>query len=106
MSDKREVEVFPFEAIVNIKISGAFYTRLSEMVLYNASKQNIKDLASTLKELETREPTNADESHLLTLLTLVATIEREVKTQGVLAKEEVTLPEENLEDKSETDLES
>jgi hypothetical protein len=102
MAEKKEIEVFPFEANVNIKISGGFYTRLSEMVLYNASKHNIKDLTATLKEMETREPANAEEYHMLTLLTLIATIEREVVTQGILKKTEVTIPEENPEDTQET----
>ena len=93
MGEKRSIEVFPFEANVNIKISGGFYTRLSQMMLHISAKHEISDLTKTLKELESREPKDTEEYDLLTLLTLIATIEREVKAQGVLEMKEITLPD-------------
>ena len=98
MAEKATVEVIPYDAIVNVKISGGFYTRLVQLSLTFANQLGLEDLTTHLEEMKTREPKNDTEYNLLTILTMISTIEREARLQKVLETKEVDLPDTQGED--------
>lgn len=90
MADKTtQIEVFPFDKIVTVEISGGFYARISELLLHHTGGKDMKDLAKVIAELKDREPENDFEYHLITLLTLIGSIEKSAKDQDLLVFKEV-----------------
>lgn len=97
MSEIVKVKVFPFDKIVKLDISGGFYTRLNQFLVDYATQGGVKDLAKTLVELKDREPQSNFEYHLVTLISLVMSIEQEAQKQGLVESKEVPLPHNNEE---------
>lgn len=84
MSDKQKVPVFPLDKIVEVKISGGFYTRLSQLLISYSKQHEMKDLIQFMEEMKTREPKTEFEYHLMTLLTLLSSIEKSAADQKVI----------------------
>jgi len=84
MANNTQIPVFPFDKIAKVEISGGFYTRISQLVVSYTQQQDLKDVVSFLEEMKTREPKTEQEYHLLTLLTLVASIERAADEQKLI----------------------
>lgn len=102
MAEQKQVDTIPFDSVVTIEISGGYYTRIVQLLLEMAGSKDIKDLTALMNELKTREPKDDFEYHLITVLTLVSTIEKKAKEQGVITKEAIEIPS----DAEETDPES
>lgn len=73
------VELIPTDAIIKVDFSGAFYVRLQQLLITYAQQE--KDYMVRLKELETREPNDAFEYNIITLLTLTRSVERAAEEQ-------------------------
>jgi len=81
-----KVYVLPFEAIVKINISGAFFETLKQGA-YTIMEQfngDIKEIPIILKELETRAPENFWEQQITTYLALLHAVEEGAKEQKLL----------------------
>jgi hypothetical protein len=102
--DKEQVDEFPNDAIVSIKISGAFYKRLAKMMFDFANTVTPDQFTKMLVELKGREPKDDTEFNILTLLILIAEIERQVKETGVFEK--VDVPTDPDEETPDEDLDS
>jgi hypothetical protein len=85
-ANKDHVEVFPFETIVSIELSGAFYVRLTQLMLDYASLRDINQLGTTLEELNHRDPKDNYEYNLLTLVILIKEIEATVRKENKFEK--------------------
>jgi hypothetical protein len=93
--DKKMIEVdgFPMDATVNIEIDGNMYIRLSQFMIEYSMKMGYKALPQFLAEMNTREPKNNYEYHVLTLLLLIGDIEEKLKETGQMTKIEVEDPD-------------
>jgi len=89
---KSEVEVFPLDATVTVEISGAFYARLTQLLLDHAMTKDAKAISAAYDNLKSNEPQDAYEYHLLTLSILIREIEEQVKKENKFEKiDEATL---------------
>ena len=93
MGEKAKVEVIPYDAEVSVKISGGFYMRLVQLNLTFAKELGIADLTQHLEEMKTREPNNDTEYNLLTMLTLISSIEKAARDQEKTQVKEIDLPD-------------
>lgn len=85
MSNEKEVtavEAISNEAVIDIKISGLFYGRIHQMLLYYAGDKSVDEFIKEIKAVKAGPPKNAYQEHLLTLITLVHEIETKAKIQG------------------------
>ena len=97
--DKKTLEVdgFPLDTEVSIKIDGNTYQRLAQLLLELAMDMDIKELPKFIAEISEREPKNTYEYHLATLCFLIGDIEAVLKTEGHVIKIEIpnTHPDES-----------
>lgn len=91
------------ESLANIKITGAFYARLQDLLIdytkdkFHGPKADPKILGEKIKEiLITDSPKTPEETHLQTLLQLVNYIEEEFSKQGLLETAEMEINEEGV----------
>ena len=86
-----QVEGLPLTAVVDVKISGSFYSRLHQMLMWHSQKEGLEKFTAALAELEAGEPKTEYAYHLETLLTLIFEIEKKGKEQNLI--KQVDLPE-------------
>jgi len=96
--EKPKVEMFPNDAIVSIKVSGAFYKRLVKLMFSLSTKKDLKAFMKMMAEFKTREPENDEEFNIMTVLILIAEIEREVKDSKVFEVIDAPIPDEEKPD--------
>ena len=97
---KINVDAFPNDSEVTIKIDGEMYVRLSQLLLESTLKANIKNLGEHFTNILTKEPVNRYEYHMFTLLTLLSDIENEIKVNNLSVKKEIELDIDEEEPKS------
>lgn len=78
---KESVEVIAPDKIVNIQVSGAFYIRLQNLIIYLSSKKDIKEFSAVMLELTKREAKDEYEFNLVTVLMLLNEIEVQAREQ-------------------------
>jgi hypothetical protein len=77
--------VLPNDSIVSIKISGAFYARLTQLIIEMASSRDKKEIREIIEMIKNDvDPTDPFAYHYITVLTLIHEIEKEAKEQGLL----------------------
>lgn len=81
-SNDKNIEIFPLESIVTVEISGAFYARLTQLLLDHAMTRDTKSIGESYAHLQSNDPRDAYEYHLLTLSILVKEIEAQVKKEN------------------------
>ena len=87
MSEAKDyLEVFPLDSIISVEISGAFYSRLNQLFMEHANQRGLDKLAQTFVELNSREPQDSWEFHLLTLSILIREIEQNVRNENKFEK--------------------
>ncbi len=79
---------FSTDASVDLKMSASFYNSVITALL-NHSTMTIKELAQSLKELNTRSPKNNDELITLILLELAVGFEDAANKQGITKEDSV-----------------
>jgi hypothetical protein len=87
------ISVFPNDSLVSIQISGAFYTRLTQLILEMSSSKTKKEMSEILDMLKNnQDPTDPFTYHYITVLTLIHEIETRGKEQGAFKEvDETTL---------------
>jgi hypothetical protein len=85
-----KTKVFPHDAIINVPISGAFYSRLVQLMLDMSSSKTKEELADLVERLKTEEPKESFEYHYLTLLVLIAEVEKLVMSSESFKEVEPT----------------
>ena len=82
VNNNKPVHVFPPEAIVDIKVSGGFYIRLTKLLGDLVIRYTPEKTIAMIADLQKREPENDDEFNLLTLITLVNELEKAARDQN------------------------
>lgn len=88
-----KIATIPFDAIINIPISGAFYSRLQQC-FYALMQEKMKDdptgeqTSKLLKELESRQPNNVWEMQVTVILALLYSADTAAKEQNVMREED------------------
>jgi hypothetical protein len=87
-----QVESIPMDAIVNIKVSGAYYATLQQVFMDLAMTRPEAEFKTAMEKLKGNEkPSSKYEMHLQTLLALIFEVENEAKAQGLVVKKEVDM---------------
>jgi len=88
-----KIETIPFDAVLNIPISGAFYSRIQQC-FYALLEQKMKDdptgesTNKVLKELESRDPVDLWETLVTVNLALLYAADEAAKEQKIMVKRE------------------
>jgi hypothetical protein len=87
-----EVDIIPYETIIDIPISGRFYERMQNCLftLINEKDEDPEVVVCILKELETRPPQNTWEEHLMVLLAVVYAVDNQAAEKGLTIKEKLS----------------
>tara|TARA_B110000503_G_scaffold27536_1_gene43952 strand:+ start:7795 stop:8097 length:303 start_codon:yes stop_codon:yes gene_type:complete len=95
MAEKIKIKTIPFEEIIDIQISGAFYVRIQNIFL--SLIQNLKDddLKKLLEKIQTKpeEITDPVEYNIVTLMILMNEIEHQAKSTNKVKDQEIDIPE-------------
>ena len=88
-----KISTIPFDAVINVPISGAFYSRMQASFFALLQEKMNEDPTGELtnkllKELESREPANLWEMQVTVLLALLYAAENTAKEAGILRKED------------------
>lgn len=88
-----KITTVPFDAIINIPISGAFYSRIQQSFFALLQEKMTDDptgfkVNERLKELETRDPEDLWETLVTIQLALLYAAEEAGTKQGVFIKED------------------
>jgi len=71
MSDNiKDLEIIPFEAIIDLKVSGEYYARYNQFVMEYFPYESQEHFAEVLKHV--KEDTNQDDPYVYKLKTLLA----------------------------------
>jgi len=93
---KKNITVLKFETLVDLKISGAYYARIQDLLLYITTTGDKETIIKASENLKNKvEPTNALEYNLETLLILINEIELQAKEQGKFDQQEIDLPDDD-----------
>jgi hypothetical protein len=82
----------PKDALINIKISGAFYMNMQQMLYSLASQKTPEEFTAIMHKLKSGTPENEYEFQILTLVSLVMEVERSAKEQNLLVEVELPKP--------------
>lgn len=80
--DNNQIEVIALSEIIDIKISGGFYSRLHQLFMKHLELKSPADVFAIVNELKTREPKDIWEYDYITLHTLVSEIDSAAREQG------------------------
>lgn len=83
----------PKDALINIKISGAFYINMQQLLFSIASQKSPEEFTALMQKLKSGQPENEYELQVLTIVSLVLEVERAAKEQDLLVEVEFKKPE-------------
>lgn len=87
-------DAIPHDAIITIKLSGAFYEKLKISLLSICDTISPQDLLLLIEKFKVKGPAeDATEHNIHTLLMLIRDIEINAKNQGLTVEKEMVLPE-------------
>lgn len=92
-----KIKTIPFEEIVDIKISGAFYMRIQNLFFELISKLSEEDQKILLEKVRegAKDITEPAMYNALTVLIIMNEIEYQANEQGKVKDQEVELPEDD-----------
>jgi hypothetical protein len=92
---KTKIKSIPFEEIIDIQISGAFYMRIQNVFLEMISKLSDEDQKQLLQKVKENSQDITDPAILnaITILILMNEIEHQANSQGKVKDQEVDIPE-------------
>lgn len=86
-----KAEGIKLDDLIDIKVSGGFYSRLHQLVQGMASTMTPEDFQKEIKKITDEKATEPFAYHLETILSLIAEIERSAKAQGKISVQEVDI---------------
>jgi hypothetical protein len=96
---KKNINVIKFDSLIDIKISGAFYARIRDILVYLASTADKEIVLKATENLKNDSaPSNPFEYNLETVMILIHEIENMAKEQNALTEQEVDFPDEDEDD--------
>jgi len=92
-----KIKTIPFEEIIDIKISGAFYMRIQNLFFELISKLSEEDQKILLEKVRegAKDITEPAMYNALTVLIIMNEIEYQANEQGKVKDQEVELPEDD-----------
>lgn len=88
LDPNKKVGTIPFDAVINVKVSGFYYARVLQLVTAYA-EQNQIDFLKCIEELKTREPATPAEYNLVTLMSLCHAIETGAVEQNLVVEKKL-----------------
>lgn len=88
----QKIEVIPYDSIIKVEVSGAYYARFHQLFISYISQKSPEEFAKILAELKDREPATEYEHNVVTLLSFIKEIELKAKEQSQTKMEEMALP--------------
>lgn len=97
---KTKIKSIPFEEIIDIQISGAFYMRIQNLFFELISKLSEEDQKILLEKVKegAKDITEPAMYNALTVLIIMNEIEYQANEQGKVKDQEVELPEDDKKD--------
>lgn len=83
------------DGTAQVEIGSAFVTRIQELLFFHVNSQPAEVGIKALKELETNAPKDKFQYHLLTLLSLLYSVEAAFEEKGLTEQKNVPIPEKN-----------
>lgn len=90
--DKKNLGI-PKDALVSIKISGAFYQNLQQLLYVIAEQKSVDEFSKAVAKIKDNPPSDMYEFQLATVLGIIFEIENCAKEQNLL--KEVELPKQD-----------
>ena len=87
--DKKNLGI-PKDALVSIKISGAFYQNLQQLLYIIAEQKSVDEFAKAVTKIKDNPPSDTYEFQIATVLGVIFEVENCAKEQNLL--KEVELP--------------
>lgn len=79
----KEVPAIPYDAIITLEISGGFYSRMYQLLMYLRKEKSNEDFIKVIQELKTKKETNDKYSYQIeTVLTFLTSLEKAADAQG------------------------
>jgi hypothetical protein len=85
---EKQIETIPLKAIVELKVSGAFYSRMHQLLITFSAQKKPEEFAEILNRLKTEAPKDEYENHLWTLLTFMIDFEASAKLQDKMVMQD------------------
>ena len=95
---KKEIETIPYESLINITVSGAFYSRSQDMLFSICFEKPKDEYLEALKNISSNNIQTSFEYNLSTLLILITEIENKAKEQSMIKMQEIELPQDDKKD--------
>lgn len=95
MSNTVTLATIPKEAIIDLKISGAYYQDLKLALLNYTDKLSKEEVSKVLENAKANKIENLDELIMYILYTLTIEIENKAKEQGLIVDKEFDLNEDS-----------
>jgi hypothetical protein len=93
--DKIKYKTIPPDVLIDIKISGAFYRRMVDLLTLLGESIPLEEFKALLVKLKDNKPVESSlEFSVQTLLTLIFEVEKEAVSQNKTKEEEVEIPAE------------
>lgn len=81
----KHIDAVKFESIIKIDISGAFYSRLCQLLNWYAHQKPLDEFTNEMASLKADKPPSEYAYHLETILTLIHSTEVAAKEQGKMS---------------------
>lgn len=92
MAETFKIESIPPQVIIDVKISGAFYGRIHQLLLHYCREKPPEEIQQIIATLDMEKPRDDFDYHLGTILTMVLEIEKVAKEQGKTKVVDFTAP--------------
>lgn len=96
---KKNISIIKLESLIDIKVSGAFYARIQDLLVYITSTADKETILKVADNIKNKKPiSSALEYNIETILTLINEIEIMAKEQNLISEQEIDLPDEDEDD--------
>jgi len=90
--------VIPQDAIIDIKVNGSFYFRVTQLLMYMVGDKEPQRIAEIFQRISEGDIQEELEAHIETLSVLMNEIERQAKEQGKVEEIDPSTLEDNSEE--------
>lgn len=81
----KAVDAIQFDSIIDLKISGGFYSRFHQLLSWYAAQKPLDEFTAEMAALKADKPPSEYAYHLETILTLIHSTEVAAKEQGKMS---------------------
>jgi hypothetical protein len=81
MTENNKIDVIPYDTLVSVEVSGAYYARVQQLLMYIFKDKAADEVSKCMEELKSREPKDIFEYQVITILSLMYEIEVKAREQ-------------------------